>query len=305
MKLLITGASGLVGAEIVSRLECLNENKQISDLRISQIIKVSLSPRKDFISADLTSKKGLATIQNIDFDVLIHSAAWRDPDRCLRNKEEATKINYEATKILAEICAQKNAFMLYVSTDYVFDGKNPPYSEDSLPCPINHYGYTKMLGEKAVTETLANFAILRIPLQYGCAAGIEHCPMFITSLKALASKKEWPMEDSIVRYPTYSGDTAEAILFILAKKLNGIFHFSGQDKTTRYKLTLDIAEILGAPAHHLKRLDAPPPGEEERPHDSHLSMNKILNSGFNTPLPFCERIKLLKPLLLDYFKSLL
>ncbi len=298
MKLLVTGASGLVGSEIVLKANKLgiSESDTIhkNGPRISQILKLSLNPIEGFISADISSEDGMKKIEALDFDAVIHCAAWRDPDRCLKNKEAAFKLNFESTKRIAEIAASKKAYMIYISTDYVFDGKNPPFSEDSTPSPVNHYGYTKLLGEKAVSEVSPDFAILRIPLQYGVSAGIDRCPLLMTSLKALHSEKDWPMEDSIVRYPTYSGDVADALIFMLSRSLNGIYHMSGQDKTTRYRLTLQIGEILGLNTRQIIRLSNPPAGEEARPHDSHLSIDKLLHLGFNMPIPFAKRIDMMK-----------
>lgn len=302
MKILITGASGMVGTEIALKAEnAMSGGKQappFETLRISQVHRVSMSPHENCIPVDLTTKEGIKIVESLDFDVIIHSAAWRDPERCLKNQEGAIKLNYESTKKIAEIAATRKAYFIYISTDYVFPGTNPPYAEDTEPSPINHYGHTKLLGEKAVIETTANFAILRIPLQYGLAAGIERCPMLLTTLKALKSENKWPMDDYIVRYPTYSGDVADAVMLILAKLLKGIYHFSGQDKTTKYGMTLTIGKVLGMKTDNIVPFQNPPAGEEARPRDSHLSMDKILNEGLPPPIPFEERIRRLANLIL-------
>ena len=302
MKILITGASGLVGSEIVLKAEkSLSGGKQATScekLRISQIHRVTMSPHENCIPADLTTEEGIKVVESLDFDVIVHSAAWRDPERCLKNQEGALKLNYESTQKIAKIAAARKARMIYMSTDYVFSGINPPYAEDAEPSPVNHYGRTKLLGEQAVMETTANFAILRIPLQYGLAVRIEQCPMLLTTLKALKSEKKWPMDDHIVRYPTYSGDVADAVMLILAKSLRGIYHFTGQDKTTKYGMTLTIGKALGMKTDHIVPFQDPPAGEEARPRDSHLSIGKILKEGLPLPLPFEERIRRLSNLIL-------
>jgi len=169
---------------------------------------------------------------------------------------------------------------------------------------VNHYGQTKLIGENSVRKSAAKFAILRIPLQYGMASGLPACPMLATSLNALRSPRPWPMEDSIVRYPTYSGDVADALIFILSRSLEGVFHFSGQDKTTRYKMTIEIGKILGLDPSNVLRLENPPQGEEARPKDSHLSADKLFRLGFPKPLSFSERIKSLRKLLIKAMSAI-
>jgi dTDP-4-dehydrorhamnose reductase len=284
MKIILTGSSGLLGTDI-SRVA---EKKNII------LTGICRNPvKKNEISADIRTKDAIAKIANLDFDCIIHSAAWRDPDECERNKKAAHAINVSATDELAKIAKAKNAFFFFISTDYVFSGEQAPYKEDSPHCPVNYYGETKAEAENIVMK-LAKFAILRIPILYGLAAGLAKSALLASTMNALHSKKTWDMEDSIVRFPTYTGDVAEAIFFILEKKLEGIFHFSGEDEKTRYKISLDFAEIFNLDASGIIRIPNPPASEARRPRNSHLSMDKILNHGFPHPIHFKERISMLK-----------
>lgn len=288
LKLLITGASGLLGADIVHSSE---QRKS----RFSSIIKVCSKPSTGFMSADLTTGSGIKEITESDWDTLIHAAAWRSPDQCERDRLGAHRLNAWATEQLASEAANRGAKMLYISTDYVFPGTNPPYGEDDIPAPVNYYGATKLEGEKAILNLCGNSCILRIPLLYGIRGGLAKSDLLAGSLKALDSENPWPMEDSIVRYPTYTGDVAEAVFFLIEKGAKGIFHFSGQDKTTRYKITATIAKIFGKTMKNIVRLEETPKTEAIRPHDSHLGIDKILSMGFHLPMAFEERIRLLKP----------
>ena len=288
LKILITGASGLLGADIVHSAE--QKSPQISN-----IIKVCSKPSAGFLSADLTTEEGIRKIFESEWDTLIHTAAWRNPDQCDKDKRGAYRLNAWATEQLASETASRGAKMLYISTDYVFPGTNPPYMEQDSPSPVNYYGETKLEGEKAVSKFCTNSCILRIPLLYGTRGGLAKSDLLSGALKALDSEKLCPIEDSIVRYPTYTGDVAEAVFFLLEKNASGIYHFSGQDKTSRYKITATIAKIFKKNMKNIVRLGEAPKTEAIRPHDSHLSIEKILSLGFPTPIRFEERLRLLKP----------
>ena len=126
----------------------------------------------------------------------------------------------------------------------------------------------------------------------------------MTSLRALDSEKDWNMEDSIVRFPTYTGDAARAVFFLIRKNAVGIYHFSGQDQTTRYRMTLEMAEIFKKKPAGIVRLDEPPPAEARRPRNSQLSMNKILTMGFHRPIHFGERLLSLKNEILKQYDEI-
>lgn len=288
LKILITGASGLLGSDIVNSAEQRYSH-------ISAIMRVCSKPSAGFLSADLTTESGIKKINESDWDTLIHAAAWRSPDQCERYRSGSHRLNTWATEQLASEAANRGAKMLYISTDYVFPGTNPPYGEDDIPSPVNYYGETKLEGEKAVSNLCGNSCILRIPLLYGIRGGLAKSDLLAGSLKALDSENPCPMEDSIVRYPTYTGDVAEAAFFLLEKDASGIFHFSGQDKTSRYKITATIAKVFGKSMKNIVRLEEAPKTEAVRPHDSHLGMGKIISMGFPVPMSFEDRIRKLKP----------
>jgi dTDP-4-dehydrorhamnose reductase len=281
MKLLITGASGLLGSDVNHKAE----QKGI------ETVKVCLSPRKGFLSADISTPEGIGKIDDADWNALIHCAAWRDPNRCMNNESMSKKINSDATGQLAQLAKKRNAKFLYISTDYVFPGTSPPYRETDAPNPVNWYGKTKLMGEEKTFDVSDKFCALRIPALYGVRAGLEASPLLLSTLKALKSQTPWDMENSIIKYPTYTGDVAEAILFLLDKNASGIYQFSGQDKTTRYTFTLTMAEAIGANAQNIRAITAPAETDATRPIDAHLDISKIISLGLKNPLPLKERLK--------------
>ncbi len=120
MKILLTGASGLLGSDIA----CSADKKRP---QISGTVKVCSNLRPGFLAADLTTEAGIGKIDGEDWDVMIHSAAWRSPDQCEKDRAGAYLLNVWATEKLASLAAKRGAKMLYISTDYVFPGTNPPW----------------------------------------------------------------------------------------------------------------------------------------------------------------------------------
>ncbi|OGV33435.1 MAG: hypothetical protein A2020_07745 [Lentisphaerae bacterium GWF2_45_14] len=282
MKLLVTGSSGLLGSDIVY----LAERRNIST------VKVCLSQRPGFISADITTEEGIKTIRNLEWDALVHTAAWRDPNVCEKDPDKAYSINGRATGLLASLAKERNAKFLYISTDYVFPGTNPPYREVDPVKPLNIYGKAKLAGEEAVRKISDHFLILRVPALYGIRAGLAASPLIDSTLKALDSGKDWDMEDTIIKYPTYTGDVADVVLFLLGKNASGTYQFSGQEKGTRYEMALAIAEATGKSSAKIRRMPAPPEADATRPIDAHLCMDKLIELGFDSTLPsFKERVR--------------
>ena len=281
MKLLISGASGLLGSDV----------RHSAETRDIPCVNVVSSQRENFVQADISKDDGIAKIDAQEWDAMVHTAAWRSPESCDNDPEGAFAINANATGRLAALAAKRGAQFVYISTDYVFPGDKPPYAEDAIPCPINTYGKTKLAGEKAALAANPKAAIIRIPFLYGWRAGLQRCSLLTSTLDALNASTPKGIDDSIVRYPTCTVDVAEAIMLILEKHSTGIHHFSASDKTTRYGIALTVAGLLGIDASKVIRLPEPPQKDASRPKDAHLSMERLRALGCKTPPPFRDRMK--------------
>ena len=153
-KVLITGATGLLGTDLLASLK-----------RDYRTMGVS-SSHFDIRSYDET----VGFMNNMRPDIVLHAAAWADVDGCEKNRELAFLVNAEGTKNMARVCKDIGARLIYYSTDYVFDGtKGSAYTEDDTPNPINIYGRSKYEGEEYVLDILEDAAIVRISWLYGTA----------------------------------------------------------------------------------------------------------------------------------------
>ena len=282
MKILVTGATGLLGTDISFVLEKAGNS----------VIKACHSERgKGYIAADITTEEGILKLDSEHWNFVIHTSAWKDPDKCEGMEKETYRINVWSSEKIAELSLKRKAKMLFISTDYVFAGDNSPYQETSKKNPINYYGETKSLAEEKILKILPDACILRVPILYGIRAGLKASDLLNASINKIYSNEEAMIDNYIARYPTYTGDVAEAVYFLLRNDFNGIYHFSGQDKMTKYSILKEIGKILNIKTDHIKPNNNIPESKAKRPVDGHLDISKIISAGFHLPMTFNERLE--------------
>jgi dTDP-4-dehydrorhamnose 3,5-epimerase/reductase len=206
IKVLVTGAEGQLGGDVVQRLNEIGiENKGVD--------------KNDF---DLTNKQNIWDyVMNYKPDVIIHCAAYTAVDKAEEEKELCYSVNVKGTRYLAEVAEAIEAIVVFISTDYVFDGcKEKPYSENNPTEPVNYYGYTKEQGEKIISELLDKFFIVRTSWLYG-----KHGDNFVKKMLKLAeSKNEINVVSDQVGAPTYSKDLAVLIGDMIQTQHYGYYH---------------------------------------------------------------------------------
>lgn len=226
MKILVTGSEGLLG---------------------QQIIKLS-HPDLDYFGAsketlDVTNTKNVNLFfKNNSFDLIIHCAAYTAVDQAETDKERCYDVNVKGTKNIAKQASKHNIPMVYISSDYVFDGnKTTPYSFNDLKNPINYYGYTKSLGEDVVTSTLSKYYIIRVSWLFG-ALGHNFVN---TMLRLMNQRDSLNVINDQIGSPTYVKDVADFISFIVKSDKYGIYHFTNEGFCSWYDYALEIANHIG------------------------------------------------------------
>lgn len=267
MKFLVTGSAGLVGRQVIQDLlqsytqvySCYNTSKPEGG--IATLL-------------DLADKDGIIkVIESTKPDAIIHLAAMTNVDLCETQKDLATKINAKATAVIAEQAKKLGAFLVYVSTDYVFDGEKGLKKESDNTAPIDHYGKSKLEGEKAVEEIAAKWCIARTSTPYGIHPKKKSFPIFIAeNLKA-----KIPLDIITDQYtsPTYVPNLSKMLIEISSRKIQGILHVSGATRISRYDMAEIVADKLGLD----KKLLRPANMESmnwtaKRPQDSSLDVSK-------------------------------
>lgn len=215
--------------------------------------------------------------------VIIHAAAERRPDVSEQNPEAALALNVASTRHLAQLARELGAWLLYISTDYVFDGTQPPYKPEDQPNPLNFYGKTKWEGEQAVLEEAPDGGILRVGVLFGQVEYPAESAVFavIKDLENGAAKK---VDHWAQRYPTYVDDVAYVCRKMAERAMEGQapqgrWHFCGTEKVTKYEQALVIAEVLGLDSSHLVA-DPNEPAGAARPRDCQLDCSALEAAGF-------------------------
>lgn len=222
MKVLVTGYKGQLGYDVIKRLNKSN----IDCLGV------------DIDDFDITNEKQTSDfIINYNPDVVVHCAAYTAVDRAEEDKEKCFNINVIGTRNIAKVCKKLNCKMVYISTDYIFDGQGDiPFEVDDTPNPINYYGETKYLGEKEVTSILDKYFIIRISWVFG----INGNNFIKTMLRLAETKNEISVIDDQIGSPTSTYDLAKLIAKIIQEDKYGTYHATNEGYCSWYEFALEI-----------------------------------------------------------------
>ena len=241
MKVLVTGANGLLGQELINLL-LKKDLEVIATSKGPSRLDIPVGERLLYKDLDITD--GLSshkTLTEYKPDIIIHAAAMTHVDECELNKIDCYNINVTATRFLIEAAKEINARFIYVSTDFIFDGSSGPYKEEDEPKPLNYYGSTKLSAETEVIESGLEWTIVRTVLVIGNAQANRSNIINWVKEKLEKGEKIKVVDDQF-RTPTYTEDLAKGILLIVEKGAQGIFHISGKDLLTPYQIAIKAAE---------------------------------------------------------------
>jgi dTDP-4-dehydrorhamnose reductase len=208
-----------------------------------------------------------------------------DVDNCERNKNLAWKINVEGTRNVVEAVRATDAFLIYISTDYVFNGKTGLYKESDAPDPINYYGFTKLEAEKIVENVADEYCVARTSVVYGSTPAAGKVNFALWLLSKLKRNEQTRIVTDQWNSPTLNTNLAEMTLEIIKRNLAGTFHLSGATRINRYDFAKQIAISFNLDLN----LIYPAKSAEfswaaERPKDSSLDTAKAQRSLKNRPL---------------------
>jgi dTDP-4-dehydrorhamnose reductase len=248
MKILVTGSAGMLGTDLCKQLAesgylfIGTDIKNIGEQRL---------PQEGYVEADILDiKKIEAILADIKPALVIHTAAYTAVDDCEVNKELAFSINEQGTSNLAKACKNIDCSMIYVSTDYVFNGRNKqPYKVDDEVSPESIYGKSKLAGENAIKEILKKHIIVRTSWLYG-----KNGPNFVDKMIFKAKEqKELKVVDDQIGSPTYTLDLSKALINIcglleandFADKHYGTYHITNSGSCSWHKYACEILKYAG------------------------------------------------------------
>jgi dTDP-4-dehydrorhamnose reductase len=286
LKMLITGASGLLGNKIVELAK--NDWTVIPVHRTKPLNLTSL----ELDVTDITEVLNL--LGELKPDVVIHTASETNVDKCEIEKEQAWKINADGTRNIAEACHNVNAKLVYISTDYVFDGEKGLYDEEDEPNPVNYYGVTKLEGEKQVIEHSKNYAILRTSVLYGWHPWKQNFATW--TINKLKQQQEITVVEDHYNTPTLADNLAEMAVEVAEKDLQGLYHASGRERISRYEFAKQIATTFNLNSDLIKpvKMRQLTAWIAKRPRDSSLNTRKIQKQLKTKPLNITEGLNKMK-----------
>ncbi|GAB3505574.1 dTDP-4-dehydrorhamnose reductase [Spirosoma knui] len=259
-KILLTGANGLLGQKLVDLLTQQPNVELIATARGAN--RLPYSDGYSYQSMDITDREQvLAVIGETRPDVVIHTAAMTDVDKCELQKDACWAQNVMAVEYLVEACRAVDAFLLHVSTDFIFDGAAGPYDETAEGNPISFYGWSKYAAEKVVrcagqTGTSIRWAIARTVLVYGIAHDMSRSNIILWVKKSLEDGKNIKVVTDQWRSPTLAEDLAMGCYLIADKEAEGIFNISGKEVLTPYDMAIKTADYFGLDKSLIAQADA-------------------------------------------------
>ncbi|WP_068675269.1 dTDP-4-dehydrorhamnose reductase [Oceanobacillus sp. Castelsardo] len=269
MKILVTGYGGQLGYDVV-REGCKRgldmQGTTSSDLDITSELKV------------------LEYIQKIKPDAIIHCAAYTAVDTAEDNQKICYDVNVNGTMYLAKAAKEVNAKFIYISSDYVFDGKGDfPFSEIELPSPLGYYGKTKFLGEQVVQSLLEKLYIVRISWVFG-----KNGNNFVkTMLRLSETKDEINVVGDQIGSPTYTFDLATLLIDLIQSDKFGIYHATNEGFCSWADFAREIFRQANVDVRVNSITTDEYPTRAVRPKNSRMSKAKLVENGF-TPLPVWE-----------------
>jgi dTDP-4-dehydrorhamnose reductase len=285
-RLFITGGSGLLGSkftEITADYELIKTYHSNAE---ENAIKLDITDKTDVLNK----------IKSLEPDMVIHSAALTNVDYCEDHQKEADQINAQGTLNMVKACEELDAKLIYVSTDFVFDGEKGNYHETDKTNPISYYGLSKLKGEEYVLNSSLKYAIVRVSVLYGWHKNFNYVTWVINEL---SDKNQINIVTDEFNSPTYAENAAEAMLKIFSKDKEGIYHIAGDERINRYDFARNIARVFELDENLINPIKSDKLiRKAKRPVDSSLSVEKAkgdLNMKlYNTMEGLIEMKKVMK-----------
>ncbi|HNU43634.1 MAG TPA: SDR family oxidoreductase [Cyclobacteriaceae bacterium] len=246
MRILITGANGLLGYKLV---QLLAPQVGITTIATARKKPAHLPAAVQFIELDITNKpQTIEVIALAKPDVVIHAAAMTQVDQCETERDQCWNANVDGVSHIITACAQANAHLVHVSTDFIFDGTHGPLDETAIPNPVNYYGESKLAGEKLIQQSKISWAILRTVLVYGVTPDMSRSNIVLWVKKSLEEGKTIHVVNDQWRTPTLAEDLAMGCYLAASKKAKGIYHISGSEMVTPFDIAVATARFFNLDA---------------------------------------------------------
>jgi dTDP-4-dehydrorhamnose reductase len=243
MKILVTGANGLLGQKLVTLLQPDKNVHLIATARGPLVQKLN---RGEFHQLNITDRSQVqAIVGKTNPDVIINTAAMTQVDLCETERDACVANNVTAVEYLVNACEANNVRLIHVSTDFIFDGSHGPLDEQAEPKPVNFYGESKLAAENLILKSEIHWCILRTVLVYGITADMSRSNIVLWVKKSLEEGKKISVVNDQWRTPTLAEDLATGCYLAAIKEATGIYNISGEDFITPYDIATRTARFFG------------------------------------------------------------
>jgi dTDP-4-dehydrorhamnose reductase len=292
-KVLITGSNGLLGQKLIDLYLTIHEVELVATARGTN--RYPTDTNYTYAELDITDKENvLRVIETYKPDCIIHTAAMTNVDQCETDKEGCNLLNVTAVDYLVEAANAVNAHFIHLSTDFIFDGKDGPYTEDAKAEPLSYYGWSKLKAEEIVIQKAVKWSIARTVLVYGLVADMSRSNIVLWAKGALEKGQPINVVDDQFRTPTLAEDLAMGCRLIEQKAAEGIFNISGKDFMSIMELVQRVADYFKLDKSVINRVSSETLNQPaKRPPITGFDLTKIIHIlGYN-PHTFEEGIALL------------
>lgn len=270
--ILVTGSKGQLGSELVKQL-----NNSHYEYKGADINDFDITKREETISF----------ITRVKPTLVIHCAGYTLVDKSEDNKDICMAVNYEGTRNIVQACKETNAKLIFITTDYIFDGKKlTPYEIDDTPNPLNFYGMAKMLGENYVKGAMENYFIVRISWLFGHA----HNNFVETMIKLGNQNSVINVVDDQIGSPTYTYDVAKLIISLGLTQKYGVYHATNEGFCSWADFAGEIMYQMNIPCR-INPIKTDEYGSKAvRPKNSRLSKKSLVEKGFSLLPPWQDAL---------------
>ena len=293
---MITGSNGFIGQKLTRHILDTGEQYTVLGCSYSPDISDIVHPRYRFEQMDITDRGRVdAVITAYSPEVIIHSAAISGVDDCENDKIHSRNVNVRGTENLVASANRTGAHLVFLSTDFVFDGKDGPYAEEHPPAPVNYYGYTKWEAEKIVMAESCKWSVVRTILVYGFNRMMKRTHMVLWLYESLIKGNTVRVVNDQYRMPTLAEDLTGAIGTIIRLGRQGVFHISGKDLVDLYTFACMVAEVFMLDRRLIIPVSTASLNEKcARPLRTGFVLNKAMNELNYQPVPVMQGLALVR-----------
>jgi len=241
-KVLVTGVNGLLGQKLIFLLAQHEGIEIVASGRGKARIDFG---NIQYLDLDLSDRKSvMENVTNCNPTHIIHSAAMTQVDHCEQQKETCWKNNVLATENIVAVSKKLGTYLQFISTDFIFDGHNGPYSESDMPNPINYYGISKLRAEEIVAASGLDWSIVRTVLVYGVGKDLSRSNLVLWAKQKLENGEQIRVVNDQWRNPTLVEDLAKGCQLILDAGAHGIYNIAGREYLTPFDVAIATADVF-------------------------------------------------------------